>query len=351
MRDPYEVLGVTKAATEQEIQKAYRKLASQWHPDHHPPEAKEEATQKFKEIGEAWEILGDKANRSAFDQGRPLRGGKPYTTPFDDLLARFFQQAAGAPSSAPPGDHIHLNCELELEDSLRGGKADLVYRRQTRCKECLGFGGKVADCQECQGSGVKIIRGAAMTVKAACRACVGKGKVITEACNSCQNGLCEGESQTLTFEFPQGVQEGQRYVYRGQGQPSRDVDGTPGNLFVLVSFKPHPIFDLLDHGALFCKVPLTYTQLVLGTEITVPSLDGDVNLKIPPRCEPGKKFRLKELGLPVFNNRTGGIHRRGDQFVEVRLAMPADLTDRQKEIIEELASLEAAEGDGNEQSV
>lgn len=328
MRDPYEVLGVPRGSDKETIKKAYRKLARQWHPDMHPPDKQAAAAEKFKEVNAAFEAL---------EKPEKVRG-KPFGGPMDDFFSQFF--GGEMPRQAPSGEHIVVECHITLLDVLRGGKRDLPYSRRQGCENCGGLGGVESACPHCQGTGAKIIHGAAMTVKAACHACQGTGKAIIEKCQHCEDGSTGVKEETISFDIPVGVENGMRFAFRGMGQPSRHPMGGPGNLYVVINIESHDKFEVLTGGNVLLELPLTYSQLVIGTEMNVETLEGDVVVKVPAGTSPGQKFRLREQGLPVFSNRTGGIYKRGDQLVEVQLKMPTDLSDEHRKAVEQLAQFE-----------
>lgn len=328
MKDPYEVLGVKRGDDLDTIKKAYRKLARKWHPDMNPGNS-EEATVKFKEITEAFEAIENPQKQTS---------NRPFTNPWNDMFSSFFGEGG---QTVQNGEHIVIECRIQMEDVLHGGKRDLVYFRSEICKECKGAGGREQTCQHCNGTGFRVIHGAQMTVRSSCQGCGGSGKVLSEQCNSCDGGMCGGEEKTVSFEIPKGVENGMRFTYRGLGQPSRNAMGMPGNLYVLVVVEPHEKFESLGGGSILYKTKLDYTQLVLGSEIQVPTLESAVSVKIPQGTLPGQKFRLRELGLPMFSNRTGGIYKRGDQLVEIQLNIPTNLDEKYTKVIEQLAQLES----------
>lgn len=328
MKDPYEVLGVKRSDDKETIRKAYRKLARQWHPDMNPDKV-DEATAKFKEITGAFDAIEN-------PQKQP--GARPFTSPMNDVFSSFFGE--GGPQ-VQNGEHIVIECRIQMEDVLHGGKRELQYFRHDMCKECGGAGGTEGMCPHCNGSGARTIHGSHMTVRSACQGCGGSGKIITNKCEHCNDGISGGEDRTVAFEIPKGVETGMRFAYRGLGQPSRNSMGMPGNLYVSVVVEPHDHFEMIGDGTILHNVGLDYTQFVLGAEIEVPTLESVVTVKIPQGTLPGQKFRLKELGLPRFSNRTGGIYTRGDQLVEVQLNMPTKLDEKYRKVIEELAQLES----------
>lgn len=326
MKDPYEVLGVKRGDDKETIRKAYRKLARKWHPDMNPDNP-EQATEKFKEVTSAFD---------AIDKPQKQPNASPFTSPMHDVFSSFF----GEGKQVQHGDHILIECRIQMEDVLHGGKRELKYFRNESCKECGGAGGTEVVCTHCNGSGARTIHGSHMTVRSTCQGCGGSGKIVSNKCEHCDDGVSGGEERTISFEIPKGVETGMRFTYRGLGQPSRSSMGMPGNLYVSVVVEPHDKFEIIGQGTILYNIGLNYTQFVLGSEIEVPTLESVVMVKIPQGTLPGQKFRLKELGLPIFSNRTGGIYMRGDQLVQVQLNMPEKLDEKYRKVIEELAQLE-----------
>jgi molecular chaperone DnaJ len=325
LKNPYEILGVSPNASKDDIHKAYRKLAAEWHPDLHPPEKKAEVAERFKEINAAFEALEKQ-------QEQPK-------TPFD-AFDHFFGNMA---RPIRQGDHVLLNCHVTLEQVLTGTKFDLKYLKKKLCNSCGGAGGEQVNCPTCQGKGMRTILGKGMVVQVSCEQCGSTGKVLSSQCG-CDGGFAGAEEKSLTFDVPPGVEDGMRFAFRGQGQTSPDPNGLPGNLYVEIHYVPHACLTPMGNGVLHYTASVTYTQLVLGAEIEVPGLQEKLTLKIPAGTQPHRKFRLIEKGLPVFSNRTGGIYNRSDLLVEMDLIIPTELTGRHKEIVEELALLEEEHG-------
>jgi molecular chaperone DnaJ len=337
MRDPYEVLGVPRGSDKETIKKAYRKLASQWHPDRNP-DNQEEATAKFKEISAAFEAIENPQKQS----------GRPFSSPMNDVFSSFFGREQQ--QRQVQGDHIILECRIHLEDVLHGGNRQLKFWRNEICGHCNGVGGTEGVCNHCNGAGARVIHGASMTVKSTCHGCGGTGKSITDKCQYCDDGYIAGKEDFVSFDIPVGVETGMRFAYKGLGQPSKFAMGAPGNLYISIVVEPHEKFEFIGDGIILYKVIVDYTQLVLGATIDVPTLESSVDFKIPAGTLPGQKFRLRELGLPRFSNRTGGIYTRGDQLVEVQLNMPSKLDERYRNVIEQLAQIESEQRESNARS-
>ena len=333
MNDPYKVLGVDRTADKETIRKAYKKLAAKWHPDRHP-ENKEEANKKFKEISEAFEFI-DKGPKPQQKGGRP----------FDDIFSSVFG-GIDPRQQVQHGEHIQVECRVTLEEVFKGCHKVLKYVRKNLCATCNGSGGSEQTCTHCSGSGVRVIHGAAMIVKATCQGCNGTGKVIATKCDSCEDGFVDGVEAEIPFDVPQGVEHGMRFIHRGMGHPSRNEMGSPGNLYILVLVDEHNQFKCMGEGNILHSVSLLYTQFVLGDTLEVPTLEGTVTLKIPAGTSPNQKFRLKAMGLPIFSNRSGGVYTRADQYVETTLKIPTNLDEEHKKVIEMLAQVERRKNAG-----
>ena len=342
MKDPYKILGVDRSASKKEIQKSYRKLAKQYHPDVNKDP---EAVEKFKEVAAAYEILEDDNKRAEYDRfgdvGPRARPSKPFTSPIDDFFSSMF--GGGRAQQVFKGEDIRVVQEVELEDVLNGSEVDITYKVKNLCEDCGGTGGEQGDCPHCDGKGAKIVHGRAMTVKTTCHACQGTGKTVTQECGKCDNGFTAESENVVTFRVHKGVEDGMRFSLREMGHPC--AEGVPGNLHVMISVKKHDLFSRLQDGNLLHKVPIKYTDLVFGKHIDVPTLSGEsVTVKVPEGTKSGTKFRLKGLGLPLFNN-GGSIYKHGDQLVQVDVIIPlvTDISDPHKATLDQLAAVEGEE--------
>lgn len=341
--DPYKALGVQKNSSQDEIQKAYRKLAKTYHPDKNPNNPESET--KFKEVAEAYEILGDPEKKSQYDTygfvgNQRNMGGRPFNSVFDDLFSGLFRDRR----QVQKGQDLIVECHVKFDDVLNGGMKEIPYAQALRCGTCNGLGGKEDKCPHCDGSGTRTIFGSAMTVRTTCAGCNGTGRVLVQNCPDCRSGFNNSVEKSLSFEIRKGVEDGMRFVYQGQGNPSPNPTGIPGDLCVIIRLQPHQFFGRLRGGDIICKVPVSYTQLVLGGEIEVPTLESRTVIEIPAKSSPNRKFRLRGLGLPASLN----SNVRGDQFVEVELQMPKNISPRYKELLEDLSNLEKGE-DGRSQ--
>lgn len=343
MKNLYEVLGVPRTATEEDIKKAYRKLARKYHPDVNPGD--ESAVEKFKEVTNAFDILSNAQERAYYDsngssrsnrQESPFRRGKPFSSPLDDAFNQFFGDRR---RTSTQGERILVKVPITIDQVLKGGEVKVKYKRRPLCQKCNGTGGSYTKCQHCDGAGVKVIYGKAMTVQSSCHACNGEGRMLNESCNACSGGFLDPVEQSTTFKILPGMEDGMAFVNHGMGEPCSHPDGVPGDLIFVIHEEKHKLFTRLINGGISVQYPLTYSELVLGAQVTVPTLDGKVSVKIPPGTQPGAKFKLKGLGLPIFNN-TPAIYNRGDQYVQVALDVPKDVGDRHKELLEELLQIE-----------
>jgi molecular chaperone DnaJ len=342
----YETLGVTRDdATAEDIKKAYRQLARQYHPDRNPGDHEAEA--KFKEIQEAYEVLGDPEKRAEYDRfgtvgkaglGDPFRQRKPFTSVFND----FFDQFMGGRAAEQRGDDVHVVAEVTLEQVNAPYEMNLEVARQSVCSACAGVGGVQEACQHCGGSGVRVIVGKNARIQTQCHGCNGAGQSLKSTCEQCQgSGYADSKIEIVRFSVPPGVENGMRFVQTGRGEPAIPPQQTPGNLYITMRVLPHPIFQRLSEGSLLVEVPVTYTELVLGTKIDVPTIGGQtVNLTIPAGTQPGSQFKLAGLGLPIFNN-TSDTYDRGSQLVRVRLEVPLRLDADYKSALDSLTPFES----------
>lgn len=348
-RDYYEALGVNKSASAEEIKKAYRKMAKQYHPDLHPDDKEAEA--KFKEVNEAYEVLSDAEKKQRYDQfGHagvdPNFGAGGYGGGFDggfdigDIFEGFFGGGAGfgrggARRNAPKrGADLEAEVTISFEEAAFGCEKEIHLYRTEFCPDCDGSGAKagseVITCAACGGSGQvrstqRTILGNMSTVST-CTACGGKGKIVKEPCGKCAGKGKIRKSRTIKIKIPAGIDNGQSISLSGQGNVG-DKGAPLGNLFVTVTVRPHDLFQ--RSGAdVMCEVPITFVQAALGAELEVPTLDGKVKYTIPEGTQTGTVFRLKGKGLPMLR-RSG----RGDQYVKVTVEVPVHLSAKQKDLL------------------
>ncbi len=349
-QDYYEVLGVSRDASADEIRSAFRKMALQFHPDRNPnnPEAEE----KFKQAAEAYEVLGDPDKRRRYDQyGREgLRGTDFRTfTDFEDIFSTFSDLLGGGLFGSLFGDrgrgggnrgrHLRVRVEISLEEVATGIQREIELTRRERCGECGGTGGArgaaPVPCPTCGGYGV-VEQGAGffgMPVQVACPRCGGRGKVVQKPCPGCRGTGVESVRRSVTVTVPPGAESGIRFRYPGQGDAGQ-FGGPPGDLYCDVTVKAHPLFE--RHGDdIVCQVPISFAQAALGAEVEVPTLEGRSAATVPAGLQSGEVVRLRRQGLPSLE---GG--RRGDELIVFIIETPKHLTPRQRELLAEFADLE-----------
>ncbi len=353
-RDYYEVLGVEKGASDDEIKKAYRKLAKQYHPDLNKDDPT--AAEKFKEVGEAYSVLSDSEKRARYDQfghagvdpsyGGGGAGGYGGFGDFDmgdlgDIFGSFFGGGFGGGQRRQgprKGQDIQQYITLTFEEAAFGCTKKVTVNRSETCDQCGGSGAKAGTnpetCPTCHGSGrVRQVQQTPLgqfQTTSTCRNCGGSGKIIKEPCQKCGGSGTVRVSKTIDIKIPAGIDDDQTISARGQGEAG--VKGGPnGDLFVTVTVKPHKLFRR-DGSNVYLEVPITFVQAALGCELDIPTLDGTVKQKIPEGTQNGDQFRFRGKGIP--NLRTGG---RGDQYVKVNVEVPKNLTSRQREILAQFA--------------
>jgi molecular chaperone DnaJ len=346
-RDYYEVLGVARAATDQEIKSAYRKLALQFHPDRNPnnPDAEE----KFKECSEAYAVLADGDKRAAYDRyGHAGLGGAGGGQGFDptdlgDIFGDFFglgEIFGGGQtrkrSRTQRGADLREDINLEFEEAVFGTETKVTVRRHESCEECRGSGaaaGKTpVTCRSCAGRGQVRYQQGFFSIARTCPTCQGTGSVITDPCPKCKGEGRILRQRTVDAKVPAGVEDGTRIRFSGFGEGGLH-GGPPGDLYVVLHVKEHPFFER-EGNDLHCVIPVSYTQAALGAEISVPTLEGEQVLKVPDGTQSGTTLRIRGKGVPVLNG-----HGKGDLFVEVRVQTPSKLNKRQRELLQELEGL------------
>ena len=363
-RDYYEVLGVNKGATDDEIKKAYRKLARKYHPDLNKDNP--EAAEKFKEIGEAYEILSDKDKRARYDQfgfagvdpnygagqGGGFGGGFGFEdVDLGDIFGSFFGGGFGGGGSrtnranAPrQGESIRRTVMLSFEEAAFGCEKEIEIDRVEQCTECGGTGAEKGytpeTCSNCHGTGtVKQTQRTpfgAFSSTGPCPNCRGTGKIIKKPCKKCRGTGQERRSRKLSVKIPAGIDDGQSVALRGQA--GAGVNGAPaGDVIVTVSIRPHPLFQR-DGYDVWCEVPISYAQACLGDKLIVPTIDGKVEYTMPAGTQPGTVFRMRGKGIQAVNGRG-----RGDQFVKVTLEVPKNLSDHQKDLLRKLEDSDTAQ--------
>ncbi len=354
-RDFYEVLGVEKTASADEIKKAYRKKAMQFHPDRNPGDKEAEA--KFKEAGEAYEVLSDDDKRARYDQyghagvdpnfnpgfggfgGGFGGGGFDFGDIFSDIFGGGFGGGSRQSSYNAPrrGESVTARLELTFEEAAFGVQKEVAATRIENCDRCSGTGsadGIVETCTRCGGSGqvrtTQSFMGMQMQSSAACPQCNGRGKIIKNPCNTCKGKGKVRRTQKVSVKVPAGVDNGQSVRARGEGNVGTN-GGPNGDLLVEIFIKRHKIFER-EGADVLVDLPISFTQAALGAQIEVPTLDGKVSYTIPEGTQTGTSFRLRDKGIPYLNNR----NRRGDQIVTVVVETPTRLNSKQKELLRQL---------------
>ena len=355
-RDYYEVLGVEKGASAEEIKKAYRKNAMKYHPDRNPGD--KEAEEKFKELGEAYEVLSDDEKRSRYDQfgfagvdpnfGAGAGGAGGYGGGFGgfgdfgdlgDIFGSFFGGGSQRSNQNAPrrGENVAVRLDLTFEEAAFGCEKEVSAQRIENCAACSGSGsadGVIETCSQCRGTGqvrtVQNFMGMQMQSTAACPQCGGKGKIIKTPCSTCKGKGKVRRTQKIKVKVPAGVDQGQSVRVRGEGCVGSN-GGPSGDLLVEIYIKRHPIFTRRGMDVL-CEVPITFTQAALGAEIQVPTLDGQVTYDLPEGTQTGTTFTIAGKGIPEVNN----PRRRGNQRFTVVVETPTKLTKEQKELLRQL---------------
>ncbi len=345
-RDYYELLGVSKDVSNQEIKKAYRRLAMKYHPDRNPDDAS--AEEKFKEASEAAEILTDDEKRAAYDrygheafESSGVHSGfggfgnaSNFSSIFEDVFGDIFSGGRGGRSQAQRGSDLRYTLEVNLEQAVKGSNPQIVIPTLVACKECGGSGAKKGtspvDCVQCAGAGQITARQGFFSIQQTCPRCRGTGKMIGDPCRPCRGQGRVEEKRTLSVKVPRGVDTGDSIRLTGQGEAG-GPGASAGDLYVQISVRDHPIFKR-DGENLFCEVPISFSDAALGGELEVPTLDGRVSLKIPPETQTGKLFRLRGKGVDVTQIRGGGI---GDLLCRVLVETPVRLSKRQKDLLRE----------------
>ncbi len=348
-RDYYEILGVAKNASDEEIKKAYRKLAMKFHPDRNPDD--KGAEEKFKEAKQAYEILSDADKRSAYDQfghagvdqqagmgGGFGGGGSGFADAFSDIFGDIFGGggAGNRRDRVYRGADLRYNLEIGLEEAARGTETKIRIPTLEECGTCHGSGAKPGSqpttCTTCGGHGQVRIQQGFFSVQQTCPRCGGTGKMVTDPCPACHGEGRIKKHKTLSVKIPAGVDSGDRIRLAGEGEAG--VNGGPaGDLYVVINLKEHPVFKR-DGDDLHCEMPISFASAALGGEVEIPTLDGHAKVKIPAETQTGKVFRLRGKGIKGV--RSAGP---GDLLCHILVETPVNLSERQRELLREFESL------------
>ena len=355
-RDYYEVLGVSKGASEDEIKKAYKKMARKYHPDLNPGD--KSAEEKFKEVNEAYEVLSDADKRARYDQyghagvdpnfgaggfGGGFDGGFDFSD-LGDIFGSFFGGGFGGgrrtnPNAPQRGESIRMAVTISFEEAAFGCEKEVTVERYETCDTCHGSGcapGTSPEvCPDCHGTGtVQVRRQTPMGVfatSAPCTKCGGKGRIIHQPCKDCRGSGMVRKKKTIQASIPAGIDNGQTISIRGQGNAGKN-GGPAGDLLITITVRPHELFRR-EGTSVLCEAPITFTQAVLGAELEIPTIDGKVKYTLPEGTQSGTTFRLKGKGIPSINGRG-----RGDQYVTVYIETPRNLNKEQKEALKKFAA-------------
>jgi len=352
-QDYYQILGVDKKASPEDLKKAYRKLAMKYHPDQNKDNKEAEA--KFKEINEAYDVLKDEQKRAAYDRfgkgafdgsmgggfggGMGGMGGAGFSGAFSDIFEDMFGDmmggARGGRGGNARGSDIQYTMEISLEDAFNGKESTIKIPINDTCDKCNGAGtesGKGAEeCPTCHGSGRMRAQQGFFTIERTCSTCNGAGTVIKDACKKCGGQGRVRKEKTLKVQIPKGIDSGRRIRLAGEGEAGMR-GAASGDLYVLVAIKPHRLFRR-DGANLYCRVPIPMTTATLGGDLQVPSIDGSKNnVKIPPGTQTGQQFRLKGKGMNIMR-----ADSFGDLYIEIFVETPVNLSGKQKDLLKKLA--------------
>ena len=345
-RDYYEVLGVSRGAGDEEIKKAYRKLALKFHPDKNPDD-RHTAEERFKELVEAYQVICDPDRRSlydrfghaAFESGGP-GAGFDFNAGFEDIIGDLFGDFfGGGRGRARRGQDLRYDLEITFEEAAFGCDKTIVVPRLGACDTCGGSGAKPGTrpqtCNQCRGTGQLRFQQGFFSIAKTCGHCNGSGRVVATPCATCGGGGAQRREHRLNVRIPPGVESGSRLRLRGEGEPGSG--GSSGDLFVVLRVREHPFF-VRDGADVVCDVPVSFAQAALGTEVDVPTLEGTMKLKIPAGTQSGQLFKLRGKGVPDLNG-----YGRGDEIVRLLVETPRKLSAQQRKLLEEFARISGEE--------
>ncbi|MBM4120780.1 MAG: molecular chaperone DnaJ [Nitrospira sp.] len=345
-RDYYQTLGVERTASDEELKKAYRKLARQYHPDLHPgDDQKKAAEEKFKEVNEAYEILSDQGKRQRYDTFGHAGGPQGFGGGFEgfdfgrgsgDIFGEIFEDFfSGGRTRAERGADLQYNLEISFDEAIYGKEVKLKIPRWEKCQDCGGSGAKsstdIKPCSGCRGTGQIRFQQGFFSVSRPCGQCEGSGQIITNPCGTCRGRKRVHRERTLAVNIPAGIESGMRLRLSNEGEDGA-TGGPPGDLYVAISVKPHPIFRREDTD-IVCDVPVSFITATLGGKVAVPTLSGETIIKVPAGTQHSKLLRLKGLGVPSLKHNK----RAGDQIICIKVEIPTALTAKQKDILTEFA--------------
>jgi len=352
-KDLYDILGVNRDASDEDIKKSYRKLAMKFHPDRNPDS--KDAEEKFKEAKGAYEILSDPEKRRAYDAYghagiNPQMGGGPggegfggFSEAFGDIFGEIFGGRGGrGGQQVYRGADLRYNMDITLEQAARGTETKIRIPSLDECGTCHGSGAKPGTqpktCHTCNGQGQVRMQQGFFSIQQTCPTCHGTGKVIPDPCTVCSGSGRVKNHKTLSVKIPAGVDDGDRIRLSGEGEAGVN-GGPPGDLYVVVQLKPHAVFQR-DGADLHCEMPISFSIAALGGEIHIPTLDGEAKIKIPAETQSGQVFRLRGKGIRPVRQTSAG-----DLMCHVVVETPVRLTDRQKELLRELEEINSRDGD------
>ena len=353
-RDYYEVLGVNRDAADDDIKKAYRKLAMKHHPDRNQGDAAKASEEKFKEAKEAYEILSDASKRAAYDRfghagvdpsmggGAGTQGFGGFSDAFGDIFEGIFGAGGAAggrgrgSSSVYRGSDLRYNLEITLEQAARGYETKIRIPAVEACEPCKGSGAKPGTspktCATCGGNGQVRIQQGFFSIQQTCPKCHGSGKTISDPCKSCEGAGRVKRHKTLSIKIPSGVDEGDRIRLSGEGEPGVN-GGPPGDLYVQMTLKAHSVFQR-EADDLHCEMPISFATAAIGGTVEIPTLDGAAEIKVPGETQSGRTFRLRGKGIKGVRS-----SHPGDLYCHVVIETPVNLTSRQKELLREFEEI------------
>ncbi len=348
--DYYEVLGVSREASDQELKSAYRKQALKYHPDRNPGD--HAAEERFKLASEAYQVLSDADKRAAYDRfghagasggfGGPFAGNVDLGDIFGDLFGEMFNTGGGQQRATRQrrGEDLRFDLAIDFEDAIFGTETEVKIRRFETCGTCHGSGSASGRgptvCPQCHGRGQLRYQQGFFSVARTCSACGGAGSIISDPCPGCRGETRVSREVKLHVKVPAGVEEGTRIRYGGEGDAGRS-GGPGGDLYVVLSIRPHDFFERTGHD-LHCVIPISFPQAALGAEIQIDAIDGPVSLKIPEGTQSGKELRIRGRGVPHLNEKG-----RGDLIVKVLVQIPKKLSRAQRDLVAQLAESMAIE--------